>query len=182
MSRLGKQPIALPKGVQVSLSGKTVTVKGAKGTLTQDLGDAIHLEIAQDHLELTLKENAVDAGNLYGLYRQLLNNMVIGVSTGFQKKLQLIGVGYRAAVQGRILDVQLGFSHPTKLDIPQGVEVKVEKNTNLAITGSDKQVVGQFAANVRSLRPPEPYKGKGIRYENEYVRRKAGKAGKKQQQ
>jgi len=117
--------------------------------------------------------------NFHGLWRQLINNMVVGITTGFEKKLQLIGVGYRAAVQGRVLDLQLGYSHPCQLSIPEGIDVKVEKNTSISITGIDKQAVGQFAANVRSKRPPEPYKGKGVRYENEFVRRKAGKAGKK---
>lgn len=178
MSRLGKLPVVLPKGVQATLSGKTLTVKGSKGTLTRELLDCLHLAIKEGELILSLKEGHEGAGNMHGLYRQLINNMVLGVSTGFQKNLQMIGVGYRAAVQGKVLDLQIGFSHPTKLDIPAGVDVKVDKNTAISISGMDKQVVGQFAANVRELRPPEPYKGKGIRYENEYVRRKAGKAGK----
>lgn len=178
MSRLGKQPVILPKGVQVTHSGKTITVKGTKGSLTLDISDAIHLDIKEGEVSLSLKEGHETFGNLHGLYRQLVRNMVVGVTTGFQKNLEMIGVGYRAAVQGKVLDLQIGFSHPTKLDIPQGIDVKVEKNTLITISGMDKQMVGQFAANVRSLRPPEPYKGKGIRYTNEYVRRKAGKAGK----
>ena len=115
---------------------------------------------------------------MHGLYRSLINNMIVGVSVGFEKKLNLIGVGFRAAVAGKKIDLQLGYSHPTPLDIPEGLEVSVEKATTISIKGIDKQAVGQFAATVRSIRPPEPYKGKGVRYENEYVRKKAGKAAK----
>lgn len=178
MSRLGKQPVSVPKGVQVTLAGKLLTVKGPKGTLTREIIDQLSLEVTESELQLSIKEGAEDVDNLFGLYRQLIRNMVLGVHAGFTKNLQMIGVGYRAAVQGKVLDLLIGYSHPTKLEIPQGIEVKVDKNTAISITGIDKQTVGQFAANVRALRPPEPYKGKGIRYENEYVRRKAGKAGK----
>lgn len=178
MSRLGKQPIIVPKGVQVTHAGKTVTVKGSKGSLTLDISEQILLDIKEGEVELSLKEGYEGSGNIFGLYRQLIRNMVIGVSAGFQKNLEMIGVGYRAAVQGKVLDLQIGYSHPTRLNIPQGIEVKIEKNTAISITGLDKQQVGQFAANVRELRPPEPYKGKGIRYVGEFVRRKAGKSGK----
>ncbi len=178
MSRLGKQPVSIPKGVQITHSGKTVTVKGSKGSLAIDISTSVLLDIQEAEVVLSLKEGHEGEGNMHGLYRQLLRNMVVGVSDGFHKNLEMIGVGYRAIVQGKVLDLQIGYSHPTRLDIPQGVEVKVEKNTAIMITGIDKQVVGQFAANVRELRPPEPYKGKGIRYVGEYVRRKAGKSGK----
>jgi len=125
-----------------------------------------------------VRENA-EWSKFHGLYRSLINNMVEGVTKGFEKSLEMIGVGYRAAVQGRLLDLQIGLSHPTKLDIPQGIEVKVDKNTLITVSGADKQMVGQFAANIRSKKPPEPYQGKGIRYVGEYVRKKAGKAAAK---
>jgi large subunit ribosomal protein L6 len=179
MSRLGKQPIPVPKGVNVTIAGNKVTVKGPKGTLSNEFFDGIVLKHEDDHLLLSLAPDQEHRANFHGLWRQLINNMVVGITTGFEKKLQLIGVGYRAAVQGRVLDLQLGYSHPCQLSIPDGIDVKVEKNTSISITGIDKQAVGQFAANVRAKRPPEPYKGKGVRYENEFVRRKAGKAGKK---
>jgi large subunit ribosomal protein L6 len=178
MSRLGKLPISVPKGVQVAVNGNQVVVKGPKGSLSRDLIPEIELKIDASEVNVHLAPNAQSKGNLHGLWRQLINNMVLGTTSGFEKKLQLIGVGYRAAVQGKVLDLQVGYSHPTQVAIPEGIEVKVDKNVSISITGIDKQKVGQFAANVRAFRKPEPYKGKGIRYENEFVRRKAGKAGK----
>lgn len=178
MSRLGKAPVVIPKGVQITLSGNQISVKGPKGSLTATLIPEIDVNVVESELHVNLKEHAASMGNLHGLWRQLINNMVIGTHAGFEKKLQLIGVGYRASVQGKLLDLQVGYSHPTQLTIPEGIEVKVDKNVSISITGIDKQKVGQFAANVRAFKKPEPYKGKGIRYENEYVRRKAGKAGK----
>lgn len=179
MSRLGKLPIPVPKGVTVKINGNNITVKGPKGELTRQLVSGLKVTLEGDEIIVSLDENSAHMGNMHGLWRQLINNMVLGTTAGFERKLQLIGVGYRAAVQGRVLDLQLGYSHPTQLNIPNGIDVKVDKNTFLVVTGIDKQAVGQFASNVRAIRPPEPYKGKGVRYEDEFVRRKAGKAGKK---
>lgn len=179
MSRKGKLPITLPKGVEVKISGSKINVKGPKGTLEQELVPGILVQIEGDQLVVALDEKHQDLGNYHGLYRSLIQNMVQGTAQGFEKKLEMIGVGYRAAVQGQFLDLQLGFSHPTKIPIPEGIHIKVEKNTSIFISGVDKQKIGQFAATVRSIRPPEPYQGKGIRYENEYVRKKAGKAAAK---
>lgn len=176
MSRKGKLPIALPKGVEVKVNPNEVHVKGPKGTLHQKLVPGIEITVDGAELVVGLSEEHQDKGNFHGLYRSLIQNMVQGTSVGFERKLEMIGVGYRAAVQGNLLDLQIGFSHPTKLPIPQGIQVKVDKNTNITVTGIDKQMVGQFAATVRAVRPPEPYQGKGIRYEGEYVRKKAGKA------
>lgn len=176
MSRKGNLLIPLPKGVEVKLADNVVTVKGPKGTLTQNVPAAIRLDISNNQLHVTIDKSTDDAAVLHGLYRSLISNMVIGTSQGFEKKLEMIGVGYRAAVKGSNLDVQVGYSHPTMLPIPAGLSVAVEKNTVISITGIDKRSVGQFAADIRSLRPPEPYQGKGIRYQGEYVRRKAGKS------
>ncbi len=178
MSRYARTPIPLPKGIEAKKTNLVVTVKGPKGQLELEVKEGIGLTVNDDHLLITLDEKSKLPLAMHGLYRSLVNNMVIGVSAGFEKRLSLVGVGYRAALAGTQLDMQLGFSHPTKLDIPKGIEVKVDKSTTIIIQGVDKQQVGQFAASVRSLRPPEPYKGKGVRYENEYVRKKAGKAGK----
>jgi len=132
--------------------------------------------IEKDHLQVNLATGHEDMDNYHGLYRTLIYNMVVGTTLGFKKKLEMIGVGYRAAVQGQLLDLQVGFSHPTKLPIPTGIQVTVDKNTSIVVTGMDSQQIGQFAAQVRAIRPPEPYQGKGIRYEGEYVRKKAGKS------
>ena len=178
MSRKGKMPIALPKDVEVTVHGDTVTVKGSKGTLSRSLVPGITIVKEQDRLLVQAADESRDLSRLHGLYQALVCNMVKGASQGFEKLLEMIGVGYRAAVQGNMLDLQVGFSHPTKLEIPHGILVKVEKNTLISIQGIDRQAVGQFAAEVRAVRPPEPYQGKGIRYKDEYVRRKAGKAAK----
>lgn len=179
MSRKGKAPITLPKGVEVKVSNNEVCVKGPKGSLKQTLVDAIDIKVDGDQLLVLLKPEALDSDHFHGLYRTLIHNMVLGTTVGFEKKLEMIGVGYRAAVQGNLLDLQLGFSHPTKLPIPNGLTIKVDKNTLIVISGSDKHLVGQFAATIRSKKPPEPYQGKGIRYVGEYVRKKAGKAAAK---
>lgn len=178
MSRKGKMPVVLPKGVQVQVQDNTVIVKGPKGTLNQALVPGVKLTVDTETVAVEVADDSRELRRFHGLYRALLENMVVGTSTGFEKKLEMIGVGYRAAVQGAVLDLQLGYSHPTQLHIPTGLQVKVEKNTAITITGTDKQAVGQFAAQVRALRSPEPYQGKGVRYVNEYVRRKAGKAAK----
>ncbi|MGE5195781.1 MAG: 50S ribosomal protein L6 [Anaerolineae bacterium] len=178
MSRLGKTPIPLPKNVEIKVSDGIIHVKGPKGTLSYPIIKGISLKV-ENELVMIEKDQAVTLPRpTHGLYRATINNMVVGVSKGFEKRLSLIGVGYRAAVQGQMLDLQLGFSHPTQLKIPSSVQVAVDKSVLIIITGIDKQAVGQFAAAVRAKRPPEPYKGKGIRYENEYVRKKAGKAAK----
>lgn len=179
MSRKGKLPIPLPKGVEVKVSNNEVSVKGPKGLLTQKLVPGIKVTVEGSQVLVSLDDENADLGHFYGLYRSLINNMVVGTTEGFEKRLEMIGVGYRAAVQGDLLDLLLGFSHPTKLPIPKGLTVKVDKNTLIIISGFDKHLVGQFAANVRSKRPPEPYQGKGIRYQGEYVRKKAGKAAAK---
>lgn len=178
MSRLGKAPIPLPKGVEVKSSKGEIEVKGPKGTIKRSVPEGISVKVQEDNILVEFDEKVGLPKPMYGLYRSLINNAVIGVSNGFEKQLSLIGVGYRAAVKGDVLDLQLGFSHPSQLKIPSDLSVEVEKSTLIKITGSDKQLVGQFAANVRAVRPPEPYKGKGVRYVDEYVRKKAGKAAK----
>lgn len=176
MSRKGKVPIPLPKGVEIKVTEGKISVKGPKGTLTQDLPEYVSIEVKEDTAVVSVNQDIDNGGAFHGLYRSLLNNMVVGTTEGFERKLEMIGVGYRAAVKGTQLDVQVGFSHPTLLTIPEGLTVKVEKNTLITISGVDKQKVGQFASNIRRLRPPEPYQGKGIRFQGEYVRRKAGKS------
>jgi large subunit ribosomal protein L6 len=179
MSRLGKSPILLPKGVEVKVgSDRILHVKGAKGNLTLPLEKGIDIKVEEGNL-LVLKDEKIEMPlTAHGLYRATINNMIVGASKGFEKRLSLIGVGYRATIQGSVLDLQLGFSHPTQIKIPKTVQVAVDKSVLIIITGTNKQEVGQFAASVRAMKPPEPYKGKGIRYENEFVRKKVGKAAK----
>lgn len=179
MSRKGKLPIPLPKGVEVKITDAEVMVKGPKGSLHQPIVPGVQVKVEDGQILVGLADEKSDLNHFHGLYRTLIQNMVVGTSEGFEKRLEMIGVGYRAAVQGELLDLQLGFSHPTKLPIPKGLVVKVDKNTQITITGFDKRLVGQFAATIRSKRPPEPYQGKGIRYVGEYVRKKAGKAAAK---
>jgi large subunit ribosomal protein L6 len=179
MSRLGKTPIPIPKGVEVKASKEgTITFKGPKGHLELKLPAGLHLKIDGQVALLERDEKVVPEGALHGLYRSLIKNNVQGVAEGYEIKLTLIGVGYRANVQGQKLDLQLGFSHPTWVEIPKTLQVAVDKGTTISIKGPDKKQVGQFAAAVRGKKPPEPYKGKGIRYENEFVRKKEGKAAK----
>jgi large subunit ribosomal protein L6 len=178
MSRLAKKPMVLPKGVEVKVSTDTVQVKGPKGTLTHVLPEGVKVIHEGDTLLLNTVEGIELEKPTLGLHRSLLQNAIIGVSSGFEKKLQLIGVGYRAAIKGTKLDLQLGFSHPCEVDIPSGIKIEIEKSVAITITGIDKKLVGHFAAIVRGLKPPEPYKGKGIRYIDEFVRKKAGKAAK----
>ena len=178
MSRLGKMPIKIPSGVEVKTDGKAIHVKGPKGTISCPLTEGITVKVA-DGMATVEKNEKIDLPKpIHGMYRSKLNSMIEGVSKGFEIKLGMVGVGYRAAVQGHNVDLQVGLSHPTQIRIPQGVQVTVDKSITIIITGIDKQLVGQFAATVRAVKPPEPYKGKGIRYENEYVRKKAGKAAK----
>lgn len=179
MSRKGKLPIALPKGVEVKLDKGLVKVKGPKGSLELAIPHEIVVEQHPEHLEIKLMDGSEGLSHFHGLYRTLIFNLIQGTTVGYEKKLEMVGVGYRAAVQGHNLDLQIGCSHPTQLPIPQGLTVKVEKNTAISITGIDKQQVGQFAATIRAKKPPEPYQGKGIRYAGEYVRKKAGKAAAK---
>lgn len=176
MSRKGKLVITIPKGVDVKFSGTEVTVKGPKGTMHQTLHEGIGIDIEKNELHVLVKSDDAELGNYHGLYRTLISNMIHGTTEGFVKILEMIGVGYRAAVKGKNLDLQLGFSHPTEVAIPDGIQVTIEKGTVISVKGMNKQQVGQFAATVRSYRPPEPYQGKGIRYQGEYVRKKAGKA------
>ena len=179
MSRLGKTPVTLPKGVEIKASKEgALQIKGPKGTLSLQLPIGISLKLDGQTALLERDEKLEPENALHGLYRSLLKNIVIGVSEGYEVKLTMIGVGYRANVQGSKLDLQVGFSHPTDIAIPKTLQVTVDKGTVIIIQGVDKAQVGQFAAAVRAIRPPEPYKGKGIRYENEYVRKKEGKAAK----
>ena len=175
MSRIGKKSVPLPKGVTASVDGQTVKVKGPKGELSVKLVPEVKASIGDDGITVTPDLNQERARQMWGLSRTLVNNLVTGVTTGFTQKLEIQGVGYRAAVQGKTLNLQLGFSHDVPYAIPAGITIVTEKPTMIAVSGIDKQLVGQVAAEIRSWRPPEPYKGKGVRYEGEYVRRKEGK-------
>jgi len=175
MSRIGKKTIAIPKGVTVALDGQTVSVKGPKGERTWTVAEEIEIKQEGDELSLTPRADTQRARAMWGLSRTLVDNMVVGVTTGFDKTLELVGVGYRAAMKGNQLSLQLGFSHDVDIDPPAGVSFAVPKQTEIKISGPDKQAVGQIAAVIRKLRPPEPYKGKGVRYQGETVRRKEGK-------
>lgn len=178
MSRIGKAPIAIPSGVDVTLSGSHVVVKGPKGTLERDLHPDMSVTIDDGTITVTRPSDDRLHRSLHGLTRSLLANMVEGVTSGFSKTLEIQGVGYRAAAKGADLEVLVGFSHPVLVPAPEGITFTVESPTRIVVAGYDKQLVGQVAADIRALRPPDPYKGKGIRYEGEYVRRKAGKAAK----
>jgi len=179
MSRIGKQPITIPSGVEVTLDGGHVTVKGPKGTLEHDAPADITIAREGDEIVVTRPDDEREHRSLHGLTRSLVANMVVGVSEGFTKELEIVGVGYRAAAAGpRRIDLQLGFSHPVAVDAPDGVEFEVPSPTRITVKGYDKQLVGQVAADIRKIRKPEPYKGKGIRYVDERVLRKAGKSAK----
>ncbi|TFG67207.1 MAG: 50S ribosomal protein L6 [Thermomicrobiales bacterium] len=178
MSRIGRLPIPVPSGVDVTIDGRNVTVSGPKGSLSR----ALHPDMTVSHEEGTLVVTRPTEQKmhrqLHGLTRTLVNNMVVGVTDGYRKGLEISGVGYRAALNGRKLTLNLGYSHPIEIDPPEGITFEVENPTRLAVIGIDKELVGEIAAKVRSTRKPEPYKGKGVRYSGEYIRRKAGKAGK----
>lgn len=179
MSRVGREPIEIPKGVEIKIDGKNVHVKGSKDELSLTILKEIAVTQDDNKLTLTIENPKSTPTCFLGLYRTLIANMVHGVTEGFKKELELKGVGYRAAVQGNAVSLQLGFSHPTLIEIPKGLQVKVDKNVLVTITGSDKQLVGQFASTLHHLRKPEPYKGKGVHYVGQYVRRKAGKSASK---
>jgi len=175
MSRIANAPVEIPAGVEVSLNGADVLVKGTKGTLNRTVHAEV--EVAQDGsvLKVSARSKSKQAVALAGTTRALLNNMIVGVSEGFEKKLTLVGVGYRTKAQGNKLDLTLGFSHPVQYDVPEGIKVETPSQTEIVISGADKQVVGQVAADIRAYRPPEPYKGKGVRYSDEHVARKEAK-------
>ena len=177
MSRIGQAPVEVPASVDVTFEGRTATVKGAKGTLIRTFSDRVSFE--QEDNKIIVKRDGEDreAKALHGLSRALLHNMVVGVSEGYSKELATVGIGYRAILQGKTLELQVGFSHSVHIETPDGIEFEVPEQTKIIVRGIDKELVGQVAADIRSVRPPEPYKGKGIRYVDEYVRRKAGKAG-----
>lgn len=178
MSRIGKMPITVPSGVDVKIDGTTVTVKGKKGELTRTFQPTMIIEQDGDTIKITPADEERQTNAYWGLTRSLIANMVHGVSEGFEKKLELVGVGYRAALKGRDLELQLGFSHPVLVKAPEGITFEVPSQNEINVLGASKEQVGQIAADIRKWRKPEPYKGKGIRYVGEYVRRKAGKAGK----
>ncbi|HEY5238984.1 MAG TPA: 50S ribosomal protein L6 [Rhizomicrobium sp.] len=175
MSRIGKNPVAIPKGVTASISGQTVKVKGPKGELQVTLPAEVEVKLDGEQVTVMPREGAERGRQMWGLSRTLVNNLVVGVTQGFVTKLEIQGVGYRAAVQGKNLNLQLGFSHDVVYPIPAGIAITAEKPTMLTVAGIDKQLVGQVAAEIRAYRKPEPYKGKGVRYSDEYVRRKEGK-------
>ena len=179
MSRIGRMPIAVPAGVTVDIAeNNKVTVKGPKGTLERVLPKEMIIKLENGEIVVTRPNELKKMKSLHGLTRTLINNMVVGVTEGFQKELELIGVGYRAQLQGKKLVLNVGYSHPVEFTPEEGVEIEVPSNTKVIVKGYDKQKVGELAANIRGVRPPEPYKGKGIRYVDEFVRRKEGKTGK----
>lgn len=178
MSRIGKQPIPVPSGVEVAINGNEVTVKGPKGTLTQTFDKDMIIELEDGAIVVKRPSDERRHRSLHGLTRTLIANMVQGVSEGFQKELEIVGVGYRAALKGSDLDLSLGFSHPVVIKPEEGITFEVPAPTKIVVKGIDKQRVGQVAAEIRKIRPPEPYKGKGVRYAGEHVRRKLGKAAK----
>ncbi len=179
MSRIGKQPVVIPGGVQVDVAeGNVVTVKGPRGTLTQPMHSDMRIVVEDGQARVERPDDEGFHRSLHGLTRSLLANMVEGVTNGYEKRLQIIGVGYRAAMKGKDLEVQAGYSHPVMVPVPDGIEFEVPAPTSIVVRGNDKQAVGEIAAKIRKIRKPEPYKGKGIRYEGEYVRKKAGKAAK----
>jgi large subunit ribosomal protein L6 len=179
MSRVGRKPIPIPKGVRVEKSNGVIKVSGPKGELTAQVHPRIEVEISSDQILVKRKSDARIDKALHGLWRALINNMIVGVTEGYAKKLEIVGIGYRAELKGKALVLYLGYSHPIIFIPPDGVKIEVPQPTNIVVSGIDKQLVGQVAAKIRSFRPPEPYKGKGIRYEGEVIRMKAGKAASK---
>ncbi len=175
MSRVAKNPVAIPSGIEVKVNAQHVSIKGSKGVMEHTVHKLVSLVHEDNELRVAPTNTSKSADSLAGTSRAVLSNMVHGVSEGFQKKLTIIGVGYRAAVQGKVLDLTLGFSHPVKFDIPEGITIETPTATEVVVSGIDKQLVGQVAANIRAYRPPEPYKGKGVRYSDEHVVRKEAK-------
>ena len=178
MSRIGKMPVDMPSGVDVKVDGTHVTVKGSKGELSRQFNDRVSFSIENGVITVVREDDTRESRALHGLSRALLANMVHGVSEGFSKVLEIQGVGYRASLKGSDIELLVGFSHPVEVKAPKGITFEVPEPTRIVVSGIDKEQVGQVAADIRKVRPPEPYKGKGIRYSGEYVRRKAGKAGK----
>ncbi|MBB5854813.1 50S ribosomal protein L6 [Amycolatopsis umgeniensis] len=179
MSRIGKLPVAVPSGVEVTIEGQQIKVKGPKGTLEHTIAEPITVERAEDGtLQVKRPDEERNSRALHGLTRTLVNNLVVGVTAGYEKKLEIHGVGYRVQAKGSDLEFALGYSHPVKIEAPEGITFKVETPTRFSVSGIDKQKVGQIAAVIRKLRRPDPYKGKGLRYEGEKIRRKVGKTGK----
>jgi large subunit ribosomal protein L6 len=175
MSRIGKKPVSLPSGVTAQVNGQEVKVKGPKGELKHVLAEAMVAKLDKDGIEIAMREDSKEARAMWGMSRTMVANLIAGVTEGFTKRLEITGVGYRAAVQGQNLQLQLGYSHDIAFPIPQGIQVACPKPTEIVVTGIDKQKVGQVAAEIRRFRPPEPYKGKGIKYAGEFILRKEGK-------
>lgn len=175
MSRVANAPVALPNGVEVNLSGASVTVKGPKGTLAHDVHEAVEVSIDGGRVSVAARGGVPNGVALAGTTRALVNNMVVGVSTGFERKLELVGVGYRAQMKGNVLSLALGFSHPVEFPVPEGITIETPSQTEVLVKGTDKQQVGQVAAVIRGYRPPEPYKGKGVKYADETIVRKEAK-------
>jgi len=179
VSRIGRKPISLPPGVEINIENNNITVKGPKGTLSQTISEDIIIDRQESELLVKRPSDAKKHRALHGLTRALVANMVEGVTNGFEKKLEMVGVGYRAQMQGSKLVINIGFSHPVEVEPPEGIQFEVPAVTRITVKGIDKQLVGNTAAHIRAIRKPEPYKGKGLKYENEVIRRKAGKSGSK---
>jgi len=177
MSRIGKKPIEIPSGVTVEVTGDVIKVSGPKGSLSQKFSKGVSIEVTDTRIEVKSADGSRKARSFQGLYRALVSNMVQGVSESISKTLEINGLGYRAEVEGSTLVLNVGYSHPVRYELPEGISASVEKNTVITVTGIDKQLVGQVASEIRSIRKPEPYKGKGIKYANEQIKRKAGKTG-----
>ena len=177
MSRIGKMPVTVPTGVEVKIENNVVSVKGPKGELQQEISNRVNVELKDGVINVTRDNDQKESRSLHGLSRTLINNMVVGVSDGFEKRLDINGVGYKADKQGKVLTLNLGYSHPIELPDPEGIETETPSATEIVIRGIDKAQVGNYAAIIRGWRPPEPYKGKGIKYREEHIRRKEGKAG-----
>jgi large subunit ribosomal protein L6 len=177
MSRIGKRPIVVPNGVEIHFDSRTLIVKGPKGELQQTIHPSVELHIDDSRISLSISDVSKKSRSLFGLFRTLINNMVVGVTEGFQRTLEINGVGYRAEVSGGQLILNLGYSNPITYDVPQGISAQLEQRNRIILTGIDKELLGKTAAKIRALRPPEPYKGKGVKYLEERIRRKAGKTG-----
>lgn len=178
MSRVGKKPIAIPKGVEIKLEDRTLTVKGPKGTLSRSVHPKVNVQVQDQEVTVTIDGASKDLKSLHGLHRALIANMVTGVTKGFERGLEIVGVGFKADLSGRTAVLNVGFSHPVNFSLPEGIDAKIEK-TRISLAGIDKELLGLTASKLRDIKSPEPYKGKGIKYAEEYIRRKAGKAGKK---